>query len=407
MRKVSFDTFIKQAKEESTFLLICILLVLLIAGACYVIFLGQSIRYWDEEHYLLLAKNLHQGKYSFNGKDLTAFQPPGYPFVLYVLSSISSRLVFMRFANYVFLSGSIVCLFWMLKNQEGRLAALIGAILAAAYPLFFYTASTFYPQTFSTLLFLLILVLILYERGGWKLELSVGVLLGVLVLTIPAFLLYFPLWILYPWFLKKIRKLRACILLLVGCCIVVGSWTVRNAVDFDRFVLISSNSGINLLLGNSKYTTPESGVNANLMNFLAVGEKMNEFDQDAYYQQAALLWIQENPLEALELYLLKVLNFFNFKNQLAMKSEESTVKDVISFFSYYPLLLLASMRFLLVRKYPLSSFEWYLALIFICSPFLQAIFFTRIRFRVPIDMLMIYFCAATIGIFIKRRKWVY
>src|SRR5690606_17059191 len=122
------------------------------------------------------AKNLHDGIYSFNGIDSTAFQPPGYPFLLYGLFWVSSHITFLRFANFFFLSCAIACLFWMLKKEEGGLVALLSAALAAIYPLFFYTAGTFFPQMLASMLFLSILALILSEYDGWKKEFAIGLL---------------------------------------------------------------------------------------------------------------------------------------------------------------------------------------------------------------------------------------
>lgn len=406
MQKKDFQSLMRVCEKESAFFFVCIVLILLIAGVIYSFFLGSDLRYWDEEHYLLLAKNLGSGIYSFNGADPTAFQPPGYPFILYALSWLSSSLVFLRFANFIFLSCGILCLFLMLKREEDNLTALVGALMAAVYPLFFYTAGTFFPQTVASMLFLAILLVISSRHSSWQKEFSAGLLLGGLFLIIPSFLLYLPLWMLYPWFVHTSKKWRPLGLLLLGCFFIVGCWTARNALTFDRFVLISSNSGINLLLGNSAHTTPEAGVNTMLDPYLAAGKNMNEFEQDAYFTKTALRWIKENPGDALALFFLKALNFFNFKNELASKSEESAFKDGVAFISYYPLLLLCVIRLCMAGDYPLKLFEKYLALFLFVSPFLQAIFFTRIRFRVPFDMLMIYFSACTLSIIMKRRKWV-
>lgn len=403
MRWGSFQSRLKTGKKEASFILLCALLLLLFAGAAYVVFLGNDLRFWDEGHYLTLSKNLHQGIYSFNGVTPTAFQPPGYPFTLYLLSWISSSLLFLRFANFIFLSCAVALLYWILKKETDALTALIGALIAAAYPLFFYTAGTFYPQILSSALFLLALALILsLSRPNWKKEIAVGLTLGMLVLTVPSFLLYLPLWIAYPWFGKNPKKWRAATLLLIGFSVIAGSWITRNAIAFDRFVLVSSNSGINLLLGNSHHTTALSGVNANLDAFLAVGGKMNEFEQDAYYRQEAIRWVKDNPFQALQLYLKKSLNFFNFQNDLASKEEKSWGKDVLSFISFYPFLLLALGRLFVSARYPLKPFEWFLALFLLASPFLQAIFFTRIRFRIPFDFIIIYFAASSLSLMIER-----
>lgn len=391
---VSLKEVIRTVQREAPFVLLCLLVVLLGVGLAYSIILGNSIRYWDEEHYLLLAKNLRTGIYSFDGKTPTAFQPPGYPFVLFFLSYASSSLTFLRFCNYIFLSLAIALLFWMLNKEEGSLAAAFGAILASFYPLFFYSAGTFYPQILCSTLFLSLFALILtMGQGGWWKELIIGLLLGALMLVSPSFLLYLPIWTAYPWFTQLQKKCRASVLLVVGCALIVGCWTLRNERTFERFVLISTNSGVNLLLGNSENTTPQSGVNVDIDKYVNVGKNMNEFDQDIYYENEAIQWIKEHPKKAFKLYVAKVLNFFYFTNDFASKAEASPTRDILLFISYYPILLLAILRLCVAYTQPLSRFEWYLFLFLVLSPFLQAIFFTRVRFRIPFDFLTIYFAA--------------
>jgi hypothetical protein len=102
---------------------------------------------------------------------------------------------------------------------------------------------------------------------------------------------------------------------------------------------------------------------------------------------------------------MKTLNFFNYTNDLASRAERSIAKDILSFFSFYPLLFLAAIRIAFSFKFPLKPFEQWLALILLCSPFLQAIFFTRIRFRIPFDFLMIYFAAECLERLIRQRAF--
>lgn len=390
-----FRAFMRFIDKEAFPLLLCLIVVLLSVGGLYALTLGGTIRYWDEQHYFLLSQHLHQGIYSFDGQTPTAFQPPGYPLALYSLSWLSGSLSFLRFVNFIFLSVSIALLFWMLRKEQGNVAAILGAFTAGLYPLFFYSSGTLYPQIFSSMIFILTLSLILLQsRIDWRGEVLIGLLVGFLILVIPSFLLYLPLWCIYPWFVRAEKRLRAMLLLLLGCGAVVGCWTVRNVVTFDRFVLISTNGGVNLLLGNSEHTTPTSGVLVDLHPYVTFAEGMDEFDQDRYYRDEAIKWIKKNPFQALNLYLLKSLNFFNFENTLASKSEESQFNNILSFISFYPVLLLMFGRLVWAVKNPLKPFEWYLLLFFLCSPFLQAIFFTRIRFRIPFDFIAIYFAAS-------------
>lgn len=394
----------KSIEKNVNYFFACLLIGTFLAGLIYVFLLNDTLRYWDEEHYLLLAKHLQGGTYSFDGIHPTAFQPPGFPFFLYLFSWISSEIIFLRFINFLCLLGAISLLYFLLKNEENCIAALCGAIIASAYPLFFYSAGTFYPQILTSMIFLgMLLCMSMQTIPSLIWEIFTGILMGLLILTSPSFLAYIPFLIMYPWFLLRPKRLRAASILLISATLMVGCWTMRNAYVFGHFIPVSTNSGINFLLGNSEGTTPNRGVNADLKAYLLNGEKLNEYEQDQYYKHQAYQWIKNNPKDALKLYLLKFINFFNFRNELATVKEQSEFKDILLFITYYPLLLLALLRLAWYKRYPLQLFEKLLALLFMISPFLQAIFFTRIRFRIPIDFLTIYFAASVLSIFLYNH----
>jgi len=57
--------------------------------------------------------------------------------------------------------------------------------------------------------------------------------------------------------------------------------------------------------------------------------------------------------------------------------------------TYGPLLLLFASRVLLVKLFRPSAFETLLGALYVCSALTTAVFFTRIRFRLPFDFLLI------------------
>ena len=128
---------------------------------------------------------------------------------------------------------------------------------------------------------------------------------------------------------------------------------------------------------------------------------MREDEKDAYFRDCALSWIRKNPGRAAKLYALKVLNYFNFRNELATKSEASRLKDIVLFVTYYPLLIIAVIRLIVFRIFRISPFEGSLYLIYFGNAFALAIFFTRIRFRIPLDALLIVLASIFIGLLVR------
>jgi hypothetical protein len=177
----------------------------------------------------------------------------------------------------------------------------------------------------------------------------------------------------------------------------VAPWTVRNYVRFETFIPVSTNSGYNLLLGNSENARPNSGVNVDLTRYTLPAERMNEVERDDYFKRNAVRWVVEQPLSALRLYARKVLNYFNFRNQLATSSESSSSRDLVMFITYYPLLALSIVRLFFRKRYTLSKREVLLYIFYFGNAFLSAVFFTRLRFRIPFDFVLIAIASIFLG----------
>jgi hypothetical protein len=161
---------------------------------------------------------------------------------------------------------------------------------------------------------------------------------------------------------------------------------VRNFLTFHHLVPVSANNGINLLIGNSAATRPNSGVTAEVLP-LCPGLRidMTEYEFDAATRSCAIDWISHNPSAALRLYAAKVVNYFNFRNELATVSEQARWRDWVIFLTYYPLLAIALLRLALARRMPLARFETLVYLLYFLNALASAIFFTRLRFRIGVN----------------------
>jgi hypothetical protein len=168
---------------------------------------------------------------------------------------------------------------------------------------------------------------------------------------------------------------------------------------FGRVVPVSTNSGANLLLGNCENTEPNAGANVDISRYLSQVKGMNEAEADAYLTRSAVKWVLGHPFQATTMYVLKVLNHFNFRNQLATQSEASSFRDLLVFVPYYTFLAIAITRCAFYRRKPLGRTELLLYSLYFGNALLSAIFFTRIRFRIPFDALLLAIVAISIGHF--------
>jgi 4-amino-4-deoxy-L-arabinose transferase-like glycosyltransferase len=373
---------------------------MVISGGIYSFYLGNIFQYHDEADYYNLANNLVlKRSFSLNGEQPTAYRPPAYPFFLTPFIGLGWEIVHLRLLNFFALGGCLLLLYGMLKRQYSPLTGLLAGALILFYPVLFYAAGTLYPQTIASVLFLLILFMLARtEVPAAKIYLYSGLLAGLLILMIPNFL--FPLFVLIIWISFYHRSLSKLFIFLLGILLLVGIWTARNYFVFERFVFISTNSGFNLLLGNSENATPNSGGVVDIRKYEESASSLSEIEKDAYYRSRAIEFILSHKWHSLKLYGLKILNYFNWQNELQTKEEASWLGDLIMFISYGTLLSLFLYRLLKCRTLPLDPFERLLTFIYVSNAFYQAIFFTRIRFRLPFEYLLI----AMAAIFIAKLK---
>ena len=242
---------LKQLEEKSDTLLLVVIAIYLIAGIGYSIILNDALRFPDEHDYFYIANNLLKtGHYSIDGVVPTAKRPPGYPIILYLLMQCGAGIVTFRIVNYLLLAFSQILLYKLLAKTESKLTGLVAVLLCALYPIYFYTAGTILSQTAGIALFVSVLYLIAREKSSSWSFLGGGILYGYLILTVPLFLINLPIVSLAPWLLKSDKWLKKIAVFIITVLLVMGTWTLRNYFALNHFVPLTTNSGINFLLGN-------------------------------------------------------------------------------------------------------------------------------------------------------------
>lgn len=353
----------------------------------------DRLRYPDEKEYHALAQGLLNGEGYVDIKtgDPTAFRPPGYPMALSIVYRVWNRPLAMKILHAVLLTLAV----GLLSRLAGRIlpesAPLVPLFALGLFPVALYTSSTLYPQTLSA--FVLVATLTLIFSGVRGRSVWAGLLWGAGILVNPSFLLLLPvvaLGLVFYHYPSGARAawVKAALFAACAACVVVP-WTIRNQVVMGGFVPVSTNSGINLLLGNSEHSGSNSGVNVDLSSYQVQTKAMGEVEKDRFFRSSAIAWVQSHPGDAAGLYLRKWLNHFNFKNKLATASEAGGGKDLVMFCTYYSLCLLVILRWVSTRFTPFSRIELALLLIYVGNAFASAVFFTRIRFRLPFDLLFL------------------
>jgi 4-amino-4-deoxy-L-arabinose transferase-like glycosyltransferase len=207
----------------------------------------------DQFYFSALPKLIADGEgfirpfvYAFKGGQTlpTAEHPPFYSVVLAGLAELGGRSPdAQRLAGAAFGAGTIVAVGLIGRRLAGARAGLIAAGLAAVYPVLIAADGALMSESLLGLLagLSLLAALRLVERPTTGRALALGVALGLAALTRSEGLLLRPL-LLVP-VLRRPRGVRAAVVTVVACVVVLTPWTVRNWIVFDQPVLISTNSG--------------------------------------------------------------------------------------------------------------------------------------------------------------------
>lgn len=263
---------------------------------------------WYDTH----ARHLAAGAgYLEHGRP-TAFWPIGYPAFLAVLYGIfGPSLTVVKLAQ-VALAYATGVLLWrvgrsVLSEGGARLAAL-GYALCPSAVMFTELVST--ETLFATVLVGIWHGLLCPDYPTGRRRVGLGVLLGVGVLIKPV-LLPWPAFalLLHGGRAHPRRALLDVVAVYAIALAVVAPWTVRNYRAFDRVVLVSTNAGFNLYVGNGPGATgavrtlpPEEWAPYDAMH--------NEAERDAALRHAAVAAIRADPGRFLRLIPAKLVALF-------------------------------------------------------------------------------------------------
>lgn len=198
----------------------------------------------------------------------TAFWPPGYPLLLAAAYRVIGDTVTVAQMLNVVLGAATVGLVYLIGRRTlGERPALVGACIVACFPsLIFFTGVTMSETAFTFLALLGVYLLLLEassEREGassarsgrsLRLLLASGLILGFASLVRGQALLL-PIILIPFWLRSDISWLRIAdklVAVALGIGLIVAPWTIRNAIELDAPVLISTNAGVDFWMGHNE-----------------------------------------------------------------------------------------------------------------------------------------------------------
>jgi hypothetical protein len=281
--------------EARHFVIVC-LAVHVLLRLTPIVFLSVSMTA-DAAWYVNRAASIASGKgYAEEGL-LTAYWPVGYPgFLGTTFWLFGSSVLVAQLAN-VCLSAlsALLCLTVARMILRDEMVARLALLLFTMYPNNVLYASISMSEIFFTTVFLFGIFLFLRFPTPYG-AVSCGLVFGLGTLTKPQ-VMFFPLLLLGRQFLLDAswaRLRNTTVFIYAAVLLVLGPWAIRNFVVFEEFVLVSTNGGTNLLIGNNPHATGTYRSNDAL--FTRIGFSVaDQVAADRRARQLAVDWIREQP----------------------------------------------------------------------------------------------------------------
>ncbi len=224
------------------------------------------------------------------------FRPPAYPYFLAAVHALTGGEPIAIRAVQMLLGLSSVCLAFLLGRLlwGSTVGLLTAAGMATTWSLVYFEGELLAPP----LLVVLLLAALLcwhrwWRRGGFGWAFAGGAVLGLLALGVPNALAVAP--VVGAWGLWLVRRKAApgrfrdvLLALPLGWALAIAPATLRNLAVAGEFVLVTSNGGVNLYIGNNAQA---DGCTARIpiLAELAPLQGWTCFDQPAIVRGAARL----------------------------------------------------------------------------------------------------------------------
>ncbi|MDH7482720.1 MAG: tetratricopeptide repeat protein [Armatimonadota bacterium] len=359
------------------------------------------------------------------------FRPPGYPYFLALVYLItkSSHLWACIFQMFIGLINCFLAFYLGKRWFNSNVGLLFSALMAIYWVFVYFEGELLEPVLLVSLALCLMIILSLWtEKITWKRSIAGGILLGIYALTRPNILVFVPVVIAWVVWLAHRRNWQlplgiAIVGFLIGALVTILPATIRNFIVAKEPVLICSNGGINLFLGNNPaadgYTPASPSIRRwSCYDYPAIvcllerklNRRLGYSEASKFFAKEALNYIKSHPLDVLKLTGKKALLFWGPKevgNEKEDELERANSKilrilpgnfSIIFSFALVGLLMLKrSPKSVKTPNLDYRNEVTILILFFILSYFISYLpFFVAGRYRVPIVPFLLLF--ASIGI---------
>jgi 4-amino-4-deoxy-L-arabinose transferase-like glycosyltransferase len=329
-----------------------------------------------------------------------ARRTPAIPFLVsLVYRAVGPRVEAARVFMCALASLLVPACYLLAAALGGRGAGIASAAAAALMPTWIYhSPAILVDLAAATLTALASWALIEgWRRGALSWVALAGLLWGAGALVRPTLLVLGPA--LVAWaivvFVPLRRRLAAAATLVAPAAHVIQPWTARNASVLDRPVLLSSQGGLTLWMSNNPQSTGVLAVDwayaaANADRLFPPRDYASELEQSRALEQDALRFMREDTAAFARLCFVRLLEFWK------PFSPRAGAAANLAMLASYGLLLPFFLLWVARRGWRRGP-ELLLVLVIATQTALHTIFSASVRYRIPIEPLIL--ALATAGLF--------
>ena len=196
----------------------------------------------------------------------SAHWPPGFPFVVSVLYRIFGIHLKLGLALNVALGAATAMLLYLLAREAlGRAAGQVAGVSFAILPAPIFFTGLFLSETMFIFMLVGFLALAVFLPDRRWTPIALGVAAGLAALAKGEGVLL-PVIPLAMWWTGTVQGawLRRAAVLLAAMALTIAPWTIRNAIEMDAFIPVSTNASTTLWSGHNSeanggatYASPE------------------------------------------------------------------------------------------------------------------------------------------------------
>ncbi len=271
----------------------------------------------DALFYEIAAGNLASGRgYTQLFGGATAHWPPGFPFIVSLAyRAFGTHLKLALAENVVLGTATALLLYLVARRLMGRAGGLVAGTTFALLPAPIFFTGLFLSET--TFLFMLVgflaLALFLPDRRWTPVALGVAAGLAALTKGEGALLPIVPLAMWWGHYARAAWLGRAAVLL-VAMVLTVAPWTIRNAIEMDAFIPVSTNASTTLWSGhNANANGGATYAPPSLLDRIPrnLTPTQHEVEEARLLRREAISWALHNPHKELGLIPRKLLQLGN------------------------------------------------------------------------------------------------